>query len=184
MRRKLLAVLVASTMALGGACGGGGGGDEDGSGETTETTVAEDEAEEDDDASSEEESDFECPVTVEDVEEAFPPVQMQDPTNDGGNDCTFLREDNIGSVVVTVTDEDGRATYARAQAMMPGGEEVDLGDEAFFSLGRATLVVRKGEKVLQVMSISMLGLEGGESDPAIPVKRGAIALGTKAVANL
>ncbi len=100
----------------------------------------------------------ECPVDLATVERIFG-AAMQDAEvqqRDNGVDCTFLREDQIGSVVLS-TIEDAKAGFLGIAATLPDAEPVSgLGDEALFSWGRSTLLVRSQDKLLQIQLITML----------------------------
>lgn len=184
-RWRLLMLLV--PLVLFGACGGGDGGGDTAADESPDVADGDggDIASEDENTSK---PDFECPVTKADVEEAYAPVKMQEPeVNDGS--CTFVREDEIGSVVISVEAKDARAAYASMLATMPDAEKVDgVGDEAVYSEGRTSLLVRSGDKTLLVGAITMIGVGGAGTDDMetlnANLKKAAIEVGTTALDEL
>ncbi len=182
------------------ACGGGddGGTSESTSDETSqsaESEAAEGEEAADDEAESEpseEENDggtFECPVTVEDAEEAYAPLQLKEIPGSGGEDCTFAKEDETGSVVISVLSTDAKAAYAGILATSPDPEKLaGIGDEAAYSKGASRLVARVDAKVLVIQSISMIGVDDQtlrDTDKLTEaIQAAAVKLATKAASNL
>ena len=193
-RRHWLVSMLAALLALTAACGGGedddGGASADVEAEADiDGADAEADVEADVDAGSDAEAeDFECPVSLADVEEVYEPVQFKD-VDLGPEDCTFVREDGIGSVSIGVSVGNTTATYAGLMAMMPEAEEIDgVGDKAAYSSARTKLVAQIDNKVLVVQVAAMLGVGGAEDASSDEldenVEKATIELATRAAAEM
>jgi hypothetical protein len=195
MKKWLVACFATFLFLTGAACGGNDSGGEasadleaevdDGSGADADAGA---DVDADAEADAEAAGDFECPVTLAEVEAAYAPIQFKD-AEVGDADCTFIREDEIGSVAIAVVEDAGKAGYAGLLATFPAVEEIDgVGDEAAYGEGRTTFMARVGERVITVGAISMLGVGGVEdasSDELLEnIEKATIAVGTKAVAKL
>lgn len=188
--------MLAALLALTAACGGG---DSDGDGASADVEAEADidgadaeadaDVEADVDAGSDAEAeDFECPVSLADVEEVYEPVQFKE-VDLGPEDCTFVREDEIGSVSIGVYVGNTTATYAGLMAMMPEAEEIDgVGDKAAYSSARTKLIAQVDDKVLAIQVAAMLGVGGVEDASSDEldenVEKATIELATRAAAEM